>query len=465
MKIRIQAAAAVLAAVLLAGCTLPGGAESTAPTPTPEATATPEPTPTPPPADNTDPLTGQTTEVNYAGQRPVAVTLRSGSGAAPLWGVSRADLLIEGIASGYDTNLTAVFATRDAIGKVGPVGQAQDLGLQFVLPLNAVPVHIGKSIYASNLLNVLTYQDMDGLNVGTTGFGFDADRHANAYAEENCWYTTADLILGGLANYGMDTAGDHMQMFHFAQRPAPESQNGANLYLTFSESAGAELKYDAATGLYLRHNFDGTPTMDADNGQQAAFKNVLVLYASSGIKDDGYTRQYDLSGGVGLYLTDGAWQTVHWTKGDAAAPLALSDEGGATLDVNPGATYLAVWGGYYGQAIQLFAADGTEQTLPDKPALLESGVSDEAAEAATRDQQIRNDLLAAQSEYAAAQQAVSDAAATEDTADDTAAADRLAAAQQALDAAQAAYNEAFPEETAPAAEGDPSAEGEPAPEA
>lgn len=458
MKKSIRMAAAALSVLMLAACSVPGSSESVQ-TPTAAPTAEPTPTPVPTPVNTTNPLTGQTTDTDYNDQRPVAVTLRNGEGATPQWGIGKADLLVEGVSEGYDTTMTAVFATRADIGKVGPVGKVTDLGLQLVLPLNAVPVHIGKTIYASNLLNVLTYQDMDGLNVGTSGMAFDSDRYANGYREENCWYTTADLISSGLANYSMDTTGENMTLFHFEERPAPESQNGVNLYITFSQTAGAELKYDAATGMYLRHNFDGTPAMDADSGQQASFKNVLVLYASSGVKDDGYTRQYDMSGGTGLYLTDGAWQEIRWTKGDATAPLSLTDTSGATLAVNPGKTYLAVWGGYYGQALQLFAGDGTEQTLPEKPALLESGVSDEAAAAAQADQDIKNNLLAAQEELAAAQQAVTDADATEDTADDEAAAQRLTAANDGLAAAQAAYDAAFGTPT-PAPEGDTAQEGD-----
>lgn len=196
---------------------------------------------------------------------------------------------------------------------------------------------------------------------------------------------------------------------------------------------------------------------------------MVVLYASSGIKDDGYTRQYDLSGGTGLYLADGAWQEIRWTKGDAAAPLSLTDASGATLAVNPGKTYLAIWGGYYGQAIQLFAADGTEQTLPARPALLESAVSDEAAAAAQQQQDVKNALLTAREELSAAQQAVNDAAATEDPADDATASERLVAANDALNAAQAAYDAMFGTPT-PAPEGDTgepaadSAESEPAAE-
>lgn len=464
MRKSIRLAAAALSVLMLAACAMPGTPESTGETAHGTTAApTAEPTPTPAPANNTNPLTGQTTDTDYNNQRPVAVVLRSGDGSTPQWGIGKADLLVEGVSEGYDTSLTAIFATRTEISKAGPVGKVTDLSLQFTLPLNAVPVHIGKTVYASNLLNVLTYQDLDGLNVGTSGFSFDADRYASGYREENCWYTTADLISGGLANYSMDTTGANMPLFHFEERKAPQSQNGANLYINFSDTAGAELKYDAATGLYLRHNLDGTPTMDADSGQQASFKNVLVLYASSGIKDDGYTRQYDLSGGTGLYLTDGGWEQISWTKGDAAAPLSLTDASGATLAVNPGKTYLALWGGYYGQKLQLFAADGTEQSLPAEPALLESGVSDEAAEAAQHNQDLQNNLLAAQEELAAAQQAVTDAAATEDPADDEAAAQRLTAANDALSAAQAAYEAVFgtptpaPEET-PAPEGETAAE-------
>ena len=77
-----------------------------------------------------------------------------------------------------------------------------------------------------------------------------------------------------------------------------------------------------------------------------------MLYASSGIKDDGYTRQYDMTGGTGLYLHGGAWEQISWSKEDATGPFSLT------------------------------AADGSEQTLPEKPALLASGVTDEAAAAA-----------------------------------------------------------------------------------
>ena len=171
---------------------------------------------------------------------------------------------------------------------------------------------------------------------------------------------------------------------------------------------------------------------------------MFVLYASSGVKDDGVTRQYDMTGGAGIYLTKGGWEPIQWTKGDATAPLQLTDASGKTLDVNPGKSFLAIWGGYYGQALRLLDGDGNEQALPEKPALLDSAVPDEAAEAAELEQQRAQALVDAQDKLNQAQaalnealQAQQDAAGTADSADDEAASQRVAEAQAAYDAAAA----------------------------
>ena len=429
-------AAALALAVLLAGCAPAEGTAVATAQPTAEPTEAPTPTPEP----EMNPLTGE--QGDYTNQRPVAVSIRTGDGSTPQWGIAAADVLIEGVTEGKTAGLTAVFASVDSVEKAGPVAPGRDLPLQLVLPLNAVPVHINKSVYASNLLNVRQYQDLDGYHAGTAGFAFDEDRANSGYREENCWYTTKDLINTGLATYNTDTAGANMPLFHFVQRKDPEQQNAKSLYITFSNKDTEELVYSPEVGLYLKNNADGSPMMDAGNNEQAAFTNVFVLYASSGVKDDGVTRQYDLTGGTGIYLTKGGWETIQWTKGDATAPLQLTDASGKTLDVNPGKSFLAIWGGYYGQALRLLDRDGNEQALPEKPALLDSAVPDEAAEAAEQAQQHAQALADAQDKLNQAQtalnealQAQQDAAGTADSADDDAASQRVAEAQAAYDAA------------------------------
>lgn len=408
MKRSIQAlgmAAALLAALLLGGCA-PGGASSSEPAPTAEPTA--EPTPEAEPVPN--PLTG-VADADYTNRRPVAVTLRTLDGAAPQWGLSNADVLVEGVTEGTTASLMALFSNVDAISKAGPVGPGRDLLLQLALPLNAVPVHIDKNIYASNLLNALTYQDLDGYHIGKAAFAFDQDRQNAGYREENCWYTTGELIENGLNQYGTSLEGANTPLLLFGERPAvgESARNATALTITFSPSDSEQLTYAADTGLYVKTNADGSPTTDADNGQQVAFTNVFVLYASSGIKDDGYTRDYDMTGGTGLYLTGGAWEQIHWTKEDATGPLQLTTADGQPLVVSPGKSFIAIWGGYYGQGLTLTGADGTQQTLPEKPALLESGISNEAAAAAQAEFDAQQKIIDAQAAVEAANAQLPDA--------------------------------------------------------
>ena len=380
---RIQTA--LLAAAMafsLAGCSLFGSQPAATPAPTPAPTATPAPTPspTPTPQPGTNLLTGQADPTGaLTGQRPVAVQIRTGDGSLPQWGIARADVLVAGVTEGSTAGLMAIFASADQISKAGPVAPGRDLMLQFALPLNAVPVYIDKNVYAYNLVNLLNYQDVDGFHTGTAAFAFDDGRQTSGYREENCWYTTGDLVKAGMNLYGAGTDGQTTQLFDFAERPDPAARNGIELHVTFSAADTESFYYSANDGVYFKTNPDGSQAMDADAGRQASFTNLFVLYASSGIKDDGYTRQYDLTGGTGLYLTDGAWQEIRWQKGDATAPLVLTDLEGNSLKVNPGKSYIAVWGGYYGQGLRVVGEDGTDQALPAKPALLASGVSDEAA--------------------------------------------------------------------------------------
>ncbi|MGN0984035.1 MAG: DUF3048 C-terminal domain-containing protein, partial [Gemmiger sp.] len=419
---KLLQAAAVTAALLFAltACSVPFQESEPTPTPSPTAEPTPSPSPTPAPAD--DPLTG--IAGSFAERRPVAVSLRTEAGSGPLWGISRAGVVVEGVAQGYTASLMALFTTPEDAAKVGPVGPCSDLLLQVALPLNAIPVHIGKSVYASNLLNVLAYQDLDGLHVGKAAFAFDLDRSAGGYREENCWYTTPELIRAGLDQYGLSTEGVNAPLFRFGERPAvgEGQRNATELVLTFSSSDSERFTYQADQGVYTKTDAEGGQLVDADNGEAVTFTNVFVLYASSGIKDDGVTRQYDLSGGTGIYLNQGAWQTIHWSKGDATAPLSLTDADGQPLTVSAGRSFIGIWGGYYGQALQVLAADGTEQTLPAKPALLESGVPDDVAAAAEAEYEtylatqvaaqelelLRSQLETAQKDLEAAQAAVAE---------------------------------------------------------
>lgn len=110
------------------------------------------------------------------------------------------------------------------------------------------------------------------------------------------------------------------------------------------------------------------------------FTNVLLLMAPSGFKDDGVTRDYDLTGGDGVYLSGGGAVQIQWKKGEADQPLQLFDAEGQPFPVRPGRTYIGIWGGFEGQSLRLLDSCGAEQPLPAAPAPM-GGTSEPASSA------------------------------------------------------------------------------------
>lgn len=374
MKTLHKAAALLLAALLLAGCS-GEGTGSSVPASQPESAATAAPTPAPQlptvendmplPAEGKSALSGRDTQVS--GQRPVAVMLYNQKAAWPQWGIGDAQILIEANTEGQNTWLMALYDGADQVEKVGPVGQGRDLFLQMVMPLQAVPMYIGSDVYASNLLEQYGYQPLDGLYAGTSAFDLDSER-AKIYAEQYSWYAHKELIPSALEQYGQSVEGQTPSFFQFAEGGTPQNTQGYELDVTYGSQRSVRLVYDQGDQRYylLEGDTIQTDANKAENGD-VRFANVILLMARSGVKDNGVTRQYDLPGGQGLYLSGGGCQTIRWEKGDPTAPLKLYDESGSMLNVQPGRSYLGIYGGFEGQSLRLLDAAGAEQALPAAP--------------------------------------------------------------------------------------------------
>ena len=349
MTKRLLAGALSLALMLsLAGCFgseagsgSTGSGSASAQQPSGEGIVQPEDKPVP----EVNLITGEALGDGMApGQRPIAVMVSNIAAALPQRGVSAADAIIEMETEGGITRFLALFADLSAVPTVGPVRSARDQHLQFVLPLNAVFVHIGSSIYAQNLLNQYQYQDIDGLYLGTTSFALDEERRKTR-AQEHCWYTDGAKIAAGMDQTGIVADGAKNTLFDFVEPGAaaqvPSDGDAPDIYFMISSGTAVQLTYDAASGTYLKKAY-GEPQIDESNGAQLAFQNVVLLYAGVTMKPDGVCTDFDLSGGDGYYCYGGKYQKIRWEKGGATEPLRLLDEDGREIQVNTGKSYIAV---------------------------------------------------------------------------------------------------------------------------
>ncbi|MEG1125401.1 MAG: DUF3048 domain-containing protein [Oscillospiraceae bacterium] len=294
-----------------------------------------------------NPLTGAEIPEGYTiGQRPVAIMINNARPALPQRGVIAADVVYEMVTEGGVTRLMALFNDYRSIPQVGPVRSARDQHLQFALPANAIFVHIGSSIYASNLLNEYRYQDVDGMYLGTESFWFDAERNKSR-SNEHCWYTDTALIAAGTEKQQIAPTGAYESLFTFVDKAAapriPAMGDAPDIKWSYSQDSEVEFVFDAASGLYMKKAY-GEPHIDETTGAQLSFTNVFLLSAKVSLKPDGQCAQFDLSSGNGFYFYGGKYEEITWEKGLPEEPLRVWAKDGSELTVNIGKSYIGVLG-------------------------------------------------------------------------------------------------------------------------
>ncbi len=300
----------------------------------------------------TYPLTGLPAE--STAWRPVAVSVNS---AAPnIAGISSASVVYEVLVQGYQTTFSLVYNNVWEMPMTGPVDQASDILWQFAMPQNAILIQNGWNSYAQNLLNCYAYQPVDAQIEGTTAFTYQNWGDATL-ANEYSWYITSVEAYQALESYGISGEGETADFFSFGENST--SAGGASgVWVQYSGTAGTYLGYDSALGLWTMSTVAGE-TIDANTGGAVSFENVFILSADASIKDDGYTREYDLTEGTGVYLTEGTWQKITWYKGDVTDSLVLLDASGEELVVNAGTSYIGIYGGFTGQLFSLVTDTGS----------------------------------------------------------------------------------------------------------
>ena len=378
--------ALTLAASVFTGCGSDSGTGRFDGDNTPAGVQTPPPEPTPEPL-HPNPLTGMEKASDFPnGKSPVAVMVNnikssSGNDAFPQWGIGSADLLYEMVTEGGITRLMAVYSDYTKMPKVGPVRSARDQHVQMMLPMGAMYVHEGASIFAARMLRTRSYPSgqmaadrnedgtydwserdlylgnpikaVNGSGKMTSGI-VQWDNERRAYrSQEMCAYTSGEQVMEAVAK-GANDNGEPDPIFNFVRYDEPvRIPNGPaadTMHFQYSSSYYSDFTYDPATGKYLKGNTKGQPHIDGDTNEQLAFDNVLLLFAD--VKpysqlgyDAGMLVHVEYSwGGVGYYFSQGKMEKVRWAKGLPHEPLRIQDIEGKQTDVqiNCGKTYIGV---------------------------------------------------------------------------------------------------------------------------
>ncbi|MEE8886314.1 MAG: DUF3048 domain-containing protein [Eubacteriales bacterium] len=351
-KIIGMALCAVLAGGLFAGC---GAEESTdtsvavaTETPTPTPTATPEPTEALEAVSASEDtgtlnyLTGEPIEEDKQNLRPFAIMINNLDAALPQSNISNADLLYEAEVEGSITRLMAVFQDPSAYEKIGPVRSARHYYIYMADDSDAIFTHFGWSPQAETIIEEQNLEHLNGLTDNSGAFFRTSDR----VAPHNVYVNGSMLSqLAQSAGYSTTHADGYQPnlSFNSSDTQLSDGEAATTINIGFSYD-NPVFTYNSDDGLYYRSEY-GAAQVDAETGEQLAFKNIIIQQVSKAVLADGEHLELGMFGvtsGTGYYATDGKIIPITWTKETQQDQTKYYTTDGQELKLNPGKTMFEV---------------------------------------------------------------------------------------------------------------------------
>ena len=284
-----------------------------------------------------------------AGKRGVAFMVNNAPAARPQWGLCSPDVILETMVEGGITRMLFMYADLNAVPKIGPIRSARHDFVEIAEGFDMFFMHWGGSPQAYSAIRNRGVNDLDGMVYSGKYFYRDKTRLNNGIALEHTAYTNGEYMAKGIEAKGWRTQlnSGKAEPFKFVAESTPPRVPGegtaAEVNFRFSSSFKYSFKYDSASGLYAQ-SLNGTPFIQEEGKKPREVTNVILLYINiRNIAGDKKGRvSIDLSGGAGLYLSAGGWESITWKKGQPNDPLTLLDKDGKELELNRGKGYIGM---------------------------------------------------------------------------------------------------------------------------
>lgn len=313
--------------------------------PTTEATE-PETEPTEPPVP-VNPLTGVELEAEYTG-RPVAFSLNNISACLPQYGLDKLDWMFEVETEGGITRCVGIMTDPASADVVGPIRSNRTYFLNISVSYNAPLFHCGGSKYAdaNQYSKSETVSDWDHVNekAYSSYYYRDNNRYNNlGYAWEHTLFTSGERMVNAMEKMGYNTGEVIDYGYQFSKDVQLDGQSAGNVTIEFQGDKKTIMEYDSETNLYKAHQY-GKDWVDGATGENAAFRNLLVIVTEQTHGKKGHSF-YDLDGsGDGYFAVGGQMIPVKWHHTGVEGPFSFTLEDGTPITLGVGKTYCAIIG-------------------------------------------------------------------------------------------------------------------------
>lgn len=326
-----------------------------------------------------NPLTGEDQYNSSAvGKRPVAVVVEneySTEAVRPQWGLSDADIVLEG-ESEFSTRLLLFWADyTDVPEQVGPTRSARPPFIRFSQLFDSVFIHAGLSKSKGNYIGadtVFANENVDHINLlslSEDGGYFGRDNSRYTAVEHTGFFNGKNLHeLLEKQNISTDITDAKFTKLSFNQKAIEIGQITAD-DCEFNWSGNcpktAHFNYDSDCHKYLTTDFD------SKYGEaELEFENLIFLFDETEyvVKEDykgsGQSEtycDYKLSGGSGTILSEGTAVEIKW--GVSNGKLWMKTADGNEVSLNPGKSYIGYASSNHGGKLQLNTKQGFDNDI------------------------------------------------------------------------------------------------------
>lgn len=304
-----------------------------------------------------DPLTGLRVERDLTYVRPVSLVIDNISAAAPQSGISRSDILVECMVESGISRL--IMFTNDygeanesgGLEVYGPIRSTRHYMVSLSQIVRSLMVGAGYSDQGYLAIKNGGFDYLDGVHdrYAMSGFFRDNGRIQSSGYEHSLMITGKGIEkLAKIYKYATTNSTPTPAAFNFASEGKEVVLTGGAAYhtvLRYSSYQEVQLIYSNATGTYYRYHFGDKAHLDAENGEQLNFKNILVLFAKQDKLEGDTEGRLDVAvtgSGEGYYISGGRYVRINWSRSGDDKPFQFTTAEGIPLTVNRGTTFISV---------------------------------------------------------------------------------------------------------------------------
>lgn len=306
-----------------------------APKPEPAAVTKPAKVEPPKPTTVESLLSGLQVDPSLNERPVVSVMIENSRSARPQSGLSDAGVVFEAIAEGGITRFLALFQDKQP-SNIGPVRSARPYYVQWSEGFRSAYAHVGGSPVALENIKDWGVQDLNQF-----AYPGPYRRISERSAPHNMYSNVVDLAA--LA----EQKGFKSEYTGFARKPAKAvlEPTAKSIDLNISSSLyNVHYDFDSKTNTYKRSE-GGEAHIDANTKKQLApnvVVGMVVPFSYTGRTSQGgsYSKYGVIGSGVAYVFQDGEVTVGSWSKESNTDQITFTDESGATLNINPGQTWI-----------------------------------------------------------------------------------------------------------------------------